>query len=128
MASIRLPASTSSTSLIERSCPTASGVRVSGKVTISRRDRIGSASGSGSAERIALSGSAVSTTSRVAASGSAPKAPPRPLPSLSMPISLAVDRHPARRLGLLAQRQLDAQHSVLVGGGGALGVDVDLQL
>ena len=46
MTSIRLPASTSSTSLIERSCPTASGITVSGNATLSRRGSTGSASGS----------------------------------------------------------------------------------
>ena len=47
MTSIRLAPRTSSTSLIERSWPTASGVSVSGKVTVSRSGRTGSASGSG---------------------------------------------------------------------------------
>ena len=44
------------TSLIERSWPTASGVSVSGKVTVSRSGRTGSASGSGSWLRIASLG------------------------------------------------------------------------
>ena len=47
IASIRLPERTSLTSLIERSWPTASGVSVSGKVTVSRSGSTGSASGSG---------------------------------------------------------------------------------
>ena len=65
MTSIRLAPSTSLTSLIERSCPTASGVIVSGKVTVSRSGRTGSASGSGALARIASSASSGdSTTSR----------------------------------------------------------------
>ena len=45
MASMRLPASTSFTSWIERCWPIASGVRVSGNGTLSRSGRIGSVSG-----------------------------------------------------------------------------------
>ena len=68
MTSIRLAPKTSLTSLIERSCPTASGVIVSGKVTVSRSGRTGSASGSGSLARIASSASrGDSTTSRTGA-------------------------------------------------------------
>ena len=43
--SIRFPPSTSFTSWIERSCPMASGVSVSGKGTVSRSGSTGSASG-----------------------------------------------------------------------------------
>src|SRR5919106_1784389 len=45
MASIRLPASTSFTSVTDRSWPIASGVSVSGNGTLSRSGRIGSVSG-----------------------------------------------------------------------------------
>ena len=68
MTSIRLAPRTSSTSLIERSWPTASGVSVSGKVTVSRSGSTGSASGSGWSARIASSASSgESTTSRTGA-------------------------------------------------------------
>src|SRR5690349_16063829 len=114
IASMRLAPSTSLTSLIERSWPTASGVSVSGKVTVSRRGRTGSASGSGSLARIASSASSGdSTTSRTG------------LPSTA---SVPLDRHAARGLGRVAERQVDPQHAVLVGRRGAVCVDVYLQL
>ena len=112
MASIRLAPRTSSTSLIERSWPTASGVSVSGKVTVSRSGRTGSASGSGWLARIASSASSGdSTTSRTGA------------PSITCARSA-----PGGWSRRVAQRQLDPQHAVLVGGLGALGVDLDLEL
>ena len=113
IASIRLPQRTSSTSLIERSCPTASGVSVSGKVTVSRSGSTGSASGRGSLERIASStSSGDSTTSSTG------------VPSIT-PARIGTRRVASARI---EQGQLDPQDAVLIGGAGAVGVDVDLEL
>src|SRR4051812_6395200 len=123
MTSIRLAPRTSLTSLTERSCPTASGVIVSGKVTVSRRGRTGRASGRGALARIASSASSgASTTSRTGLP-SISAASPESDPALVPPY-----RHLPGRLGRVAQRQLDPEHAVLVGGLGAIGVDVHLEL
>src|SRR4051794_11685150 len=117
---MRLAPSTSLTSLIERSWPTASGVNVSGKVTVSRSGRTGSASGSGSFARIAFSASSESTTSSTGLfSISAASRRSALVPS---------DRDPAGGLGRVAQRQLHPKAPALIGRLGALCVDVDLQL
>ena len=124
MTSIRSPESTSLTSLIERSWPTASGVSVSGKVTISRSGSTGSASGSGwpCARGSPASTSGVSTTSIVG-----PPSTRRVALGHQLYSSVSIG---TRRVASAARakRQLDPQHAVLVGRLGLLGVDVDPQL
>src|SRR4051794_18630373 len=119
---MRLAPSTSLTSLIERSWPTASGVSVSGKVTVSRSGRTGSASGSGALARIASSASVGDSTTSRTGPPSINAVSPRE-PALVPPY-----RHPPGGLGRVAQRQLDPQHPVLIRRLGAVGIDVDLEL
>src|SRR2546429_7090583 len=104
---MRLPASTSLTSLIERSWPTASGVSVSGKATVSRSGKTGRASG----------------RSRETPRSIAPSAPGRWSMSSSVTVSPLVlrrlrhlDRHAARLLFAEHERNLDLQEAVLVDG------------
>src|SRR3954452_2914799 len=124
IASIRLPERTSLTSLMERSWPTASGVRVSGKVTVSRSGRIGRASGSGSMLATASSMSGISTTSSCGVSTSA-------IASSLSPEGGSLLGALNRRLasGLRQpRRQLDPEDAVLICGLGVLGVDVHREL
>ena len=116
MTSMRLPASTSLTSWIERSWPIASGVSVSGRGTASRSGRTGSVAGS--------SRWPPTWTSRPSSPASTSITGPRPPRARLALAVLARDLDRDRpRLGPL-QRQLDAQDPVAVGRRGGLRDDV----
>src|SRR5689334_4681692 len=113
----RLPPSTSLIIRTDRSWPTASGVIVSGKVTESFRGRTGSAAGS-----VAWSGlpSCPTCGSWIVTSA--------PVPRRDVAGAAALDRHAPDRLVLADERDVDAQHAVVVGGLRARGVHVGAEL
>src|SRR4051812_40493416 len=118
MTSMRLPASASLTSWIERGWPAASGVRVSGKATVSRSGRTGRPSGStGEVGTSISSGSPESVISIMGGSGE----------GSSAALTRDLDRHLARAAAGLGQRQLHAQDAVLIDGLGLVGDDVGTQ-
>src|SRR5215211_3067439 len=101
MTIIRLPPSTSSTSLIERSWPTASGIIVSGKATLSRSGSTGSASGSRCSSAASAAGSPFTAGTWIVMA--------------ARPGSWVRDRHAAAGLVRLRQRDLDLEDPVDVG-------------
>ena len=108
---MRLPASTSLTSLIERSCPTASGSIVSGKATLSRSGSTGSASGQLASEAAATAASAGS-----------------PFTDGTWMVIESCDRHAPHRLLRLGERDLHLQDAVDVRGRGLVGHHVRAEL
>ena len=117
MTSMRLPASTSLTSWIERSWPIASGVSVSGRGTVSRSGRTGSVAGS---SRWPPTCDVAPVVAGVDVDHEAPSSSRAISPSAS---SRATSIGTVARLGPL-QRQLDPQDPVAVGRRGGLGDDV----
>src|SRR5512133_3183173 len=113
---MRSPRRTSLTSRTDRSCPTASGVSVSGSGTVSRSGSTGSVPGT---ERWAPMCTARSSLSEPAISITS-----RPFDR----VAVHVDRHRARAALGLHERQLDAQHPVAIGGARGVGDDVRAQL
>ena len=99
---LRLPPRTSFTSWIERCCPDASGVSVSGNGTLSRSGRIGRAS-----ERQDLGAGGLGLRQRGCGCSLAAAARP-------MRADPLLDRHAADALVRFRQRNLDLQHAVLV--------------
>ena len=116
-ASSRSPATTSSISRIERSCPIASGVIDCGKTTVSLSGRTGSVAGSSSSVLAAAPGS--SKRSRVIArlhrdrDRGPPAAAARPTGSVIVTIAVLVARPRALGVDVLGEPHLALERAVL---------------